>query len=149
MTNLDSLQASNPQLSQATAGSRSPRAQAPAPQPVAAPQSSDAQVLTPSGKVLPQEAKPAPQSALQRTEQIEAVVEKLSDFAQSLSRALTFSVDDITGQTVIVVTDDETDEVVRQIPSEELLELARKLQELEDSQQKLDNSAGNLLKVRV
>lgn len=107
------------------------------------------QLLTPSGNALPPQAKPAEQSAIQRAEDIEAAVEKLTEFAQSLQRALSFSVDDITGQTILVVTDSESDEVVRQVPSEELVQLARKLQELDATREKLSESTGNLLEVKV
>ena len=147
MTNLDGLQTSNSPLPLPAAGVRS-RNTASSGQANGLPENST-RLVTPSGNTLPPQAKPAPQSALQRTDQIEAAVEKLADFAQSLSRGLTFSVDDITGQTVIVVTDSESDEVVRQIPSEELLDLARKLQELQESQEKLESTTGNLLEVRV
>ena len=79
-------------------------------------------------------------------QQIETVVSKLSDFVQSVQRDLLFTVDDNTGDTVIIVKDSRTDEVVRQIPSEDLLQLA---QNLRDLQEKLESSKGNLLEVRV
>ena len=80
------------------------------------------------------------------TQQVEQVVAKLSDFVQSVQRDLSFTVDDNTGSTVIIVRDSQTDQVVRQIPSEELLQLAQNLNEL---QEKLNESKGNLLEVRV
>lgn len=86
-------------------------------------------------------AKPQPSP-----EQIESVVAKLSDFVQAIQRDLSFSVDDESGETVIIVKDSQTDEVVRQIPSEDLLQLA---QNLRDLQEKLEGSKGNLLEVRV
>jgi len=102
-----------------------------------------------SGNTLPQStgvesnsgasSKPTPQ-------QIESVVAKLSDFVQAVQRDLSFTVDDNTGETVIVVKDTQTDEVVRQIPSEDFLLLAQKLRDL---QEKLESSKGNLLEVRV
>jgi len=143
MNNLGSLQAPNGQLPSQAAGSRASNRPSP--------EANSANILTPSGNVLPSQAKPAPQSALQRQQpvDIEAVASKLSEFANSLQRALSFSVDDDTGQTVIVVTDSESDEIVRQIPSEELLELARKLQDLQEQQEKLHEATGNLLEVRV
>jgi flagellar protein FlaG len=148
MTNLDSLQSASNQLPSQAAGSRAPNR-------VSVEANSTANLVTPSGNVLPPQAKPAPQSAIQRQQpaeqpvDIEAVATKLSEFASSLQRALTFSVDDDTGQTVIVVTDSESDQIVRQIPSEELLELARKLQDLQEQQEQLHEATGNLLEVRV
>lgn len=102
-----------------------------------------------SGNPLPQpggvEANPAATSQ-PSAEQIESVVAKLSDFVQAIQRDLSFIVDDNSGETVIIVKDTQTDEVVRQIPSEDLLQLA---QNLRDLQEKLEGSKGNLLEVRV
>ncbi|MEO0435480.1 MAG: flagellar protein FlaG [Pseudomonadota bacterium] len=49
----------------------------------------------------------------------------INEYIQSVSRSLQISVDDDLGQTVITVLDSETDEIVRQIPAEEILEIAR------------------------
>jgi flagellar protein FlaG len=56
---------------------------------------------------------------------------------QNLQRELQFSVDDQTGRTVIKVLDSETDTVIRQIPPEEILDLARKLKDQDDDKGKL------------
>lgn len=45
------------------------------------------------------------------------------------SRAVTFQVDSKSGETYITVLDPETGEVIREIPPEELRELAEKLQQ--------------------
>lgn len=97
----------------------------------------------PSTPAVEVQAQPAVELS---AEQIEKVVAKLSDFAQSIQRDLAFSTDETTGSTVIVVKDRVTDEVIRQIPSEFLLELAQNLNAL---QEKLESSKGNLLEVRV
>jgi flagellar protein FlaG len=60
---------------------------------------------------------------------LEAVVSKLNDLVHELHRELQFSVDDKSGETVIKVIDSETDEVVRQIPSEEVVRLRERLRE--------------------
>ncbi len=78
--------------------------------------------------------------------QIDAAVSRLSDFVQSVQRDLSFNVDDATGKTVVIVRDSKTDEVVRQIPSEEVIQLAQNLRAL---QEQLESSKGNLLEVRV
>ena len=98
--------------------------------------------LPPTSSVEAQPQAAAPLSA----EQVEKVVAKLSDFAQSIQRDLAFSTDETTGSTVIVVKDRNTDEIIRQIPSEFLLELAQNLNAL---QEKLESTKGNLLEVRV
>lgn len=51
-------------------------------------------------------------------------VEKLQTYTDRLDRNLEFSVDDSSGRTVVTVRDGSTEEVIRQIPSEEALRLA-------------------------
>lgn len=51
-------------------------------------------------------------------------VEKLQTYTDRLDRNLEFSVDDSSGRTVVTVRDGGTEEVIRQIPSEEALRLA-------------------------
>lgn len=58
----------------------------------------------------------------QRTDDLRDKVAQLNDYMQNMNRNLQFSVDDSSGDTVIKVIDSETEEVVRQIPSEEILE---------------------------
>lgn len=65
----------------------------------------------------------------QESEPLEEVVSDLNNLVRELHRELQFSVDKESGDTVIKVIDKETDEVVRQIPSEEIMELRRRLQE--------------------
>ena len=95
-----------------------------------------------------QELQPAEQTATlseanatnTRSEQkLDQTVEELSSLVQSLQRELNFSVDDKSGRTVIKVIDSETDEVIRQIPSEEVIELA----------QMIDQHAGLLMDAKV
>jgi len=57
------------------------------------------------------------------------VVSELNNLVRELHRELQFSVDDESGETVIKVVDRETDEVVRQIPSEDVVRLRQRLQE--------------------
>ncbi|WP_435274296.1 flagellar protein FlaG [Psychrobium sp. nBUS_13] len=60
-------------------------------------------------------------------EQLEVLAEKLQEFVGSLNKGLQFSVDEDSGRDVIKVIDRETEEIVRQYPSEEVLELVAKL----------------------
>jgi len=59
--------------------------------------------------------------------QVEDAVVTLQAFAQSVSRDLNFTVDDGSGQVVVKVTDAISGDVIRQIPSEEALQLAENL----------------------
>jgi len=67
------------------------------------------------------------------TQNVENAVSKLNEYVQSTSRTLNFQVDDESGKTVIKVYDRESDQLIRQIPNELVLELARRLNEEEPS----------------
>lgn len=58
-------------------------------------------------------------------EQVRAVAERLDAFLRSMGHQLRFHVDDASGRIVVSVVDAETGERIRQIPSEELMRLAR------------------------
>ncbi|OOC09935.1 flagellar protein FlaG [Thioalkalivibrio halophilus] len=56
--------------------------------------------------------------------ELEPVVESINAYLQNSQRTLEFSVDDSTGRTVITVMDGESEEIIRQIPPEQMLALA-------------------------
>lgn len=58
---------------------------------------------------------------------LQTALSKMTEHVQNLQRALQFSVDEASGETVVTVVDAETKEVIRQIPSEELLAIANRL----------------------
>lgn len=62
-------------------------------------------------------------------ESLNEVVSGLNEMVQNLHRNLHFSVDDHSGDTVIKVIDSQTDEVVRQIPSEEIMKLRQRMKD--------------------
>ena len=64
-------------------------------------------------------------------EQVEFAVSKLSEFVQISNRQLNFSVDEGSNKLVVKVTDVESGKLIRQIPSEEVLKLSERLQELQ------------------
>jgi len=75
-----------------------------------------------------------PGSALERTQAgpdlkptAQALAEHFNQLAQQSARALHFSVDQDSEQIVIKVMDSATGQIIRQIPSEEMLRLAREL----------------------
>lgn len=57
-------------------------------------------------------------------------VSNLNDFVQNISRDLQFSVHKESGRTVVTVIDSETEEVIRKIPSDEVLKIAESLENL-------------------
>ena len=59
--------------------------------------------------------------------QVEKAVEQLNEYVQSLQRDLRFSLDEELGRAVVRVIDRSTQEVIRQIPNETALQLARNL----------------------
>ena len=61
-------------------------------------------------------------------EKLQAAVEKMNELMQSGNRSLRFSVDDTADRVVIKVMDLETEEVVRQIPTEETLKFSEFLE---------------------
>ena len=59
---------------------------------------------------------------------VKEAVHKMQDYMQVIDRDLHFSVDEDSGITVVKVIDPETKEVVRQIPSEDVLRVVRSLE---------------------
>lgn len=59
---------------------------------------------------------------------LDEAVSNIESFVQSIQRDLHFSLDSDSGRTVVLVTDSEG-ETIRQIPSEDLLRLAERLEE--------------------
>ena len=75
------------------------------------------------------EAEQQPKEAVDKA-QVEVAAVALKEFAQSVRRDLDFSVDDGSGQVVVKVTDSNSGDVIRQIPSEEALQLAENLSDV-------------------
>ena len=65
-------------------------------------------------------------SALQ---ELSAAVDEMNERARSLQRSLQFSIERELGLTVVRVVNPATDEVIRQIPSEEFVEKAKAMAE--------------------
>jgi flagellar protein FlaG len=61
---------------------------------------------------------------------VENAVEQMKDFSQVMSRQLQFDVDEDSGKTVVRVLDKDSGDIIRQIPSDEVLALARHMKEL-------------------
>ncbi len=62
-------------------------------------------------------------------ESVKEAVTRLNDYVQSVQRDLQFQLDDSSGKTIVTVLDSQTNEVVRQIPDDVALRLARELQQ--------------------
>ena len=79
-------------------------------------------------------------------EQLEEAVASVNEFVQSFSRSLQFNIDDNSGDTVVRVVDQETNDVVRQIPSEEILAISQRIQDLNEQ---LSDTTGVILSTQV
>ena len=89
-----------------------------------------AQTANVETKELKQPLAESPESE-QGVESVEQAITQLNDYVQTVQRNLQFTLDDDSGKTIITVTDKETSEVVRQIPDDVALKLARDLQQNE------------------
>ena len=74
-----------------------------------------------------QETSTTTQSVQGNREQLKEAVKATNDFVSLVNNAVEFSLDDDTGMTVVKVIDKGTKEVIRQIPSEEMLAIAKAL----------------------
>jgi len=63
-------------------------------------------------------------------EVVAKAAQQLQEFVQKMGRNLSFSVDETTGYNVVRVVNPDTGELVRQLPSEELLKIARDFERL-------------------
>ena len=64
-------------------------------------------------------------------EQVKEAVQKIQGVVDNLAHNLRISVDQDTGKTVVKVMDIRTDEVIRQIPTEEAISIARTLDKVQ------------------
>jgi len=59
---------------------------------------------------------------------MESVTRQIDSFLRSMNRSLQFRVDNASGRMVVSVTDAETGEVIRQVPGEEALRMAERIE---------------------
>ncbi len=103
----------------------------------------DFAVSQPQSKPVPEKAPvPQPDAALSPEKEevktqkrmdpdiIEKITSELNNEFRIFNASVSFSVDDNTGTTVIKIMDRDTEKVIREIPPNELLEIAAKLTEV-------------------
>ena len=78
-------------------------------------------------------------------EVLENVASNLQEFVNLIDKELKFTVDTDTGRQVVTVKDGTNGEIIRQIPSEEVLKLAQNLAKITD----VFHVSGNLLETKV
>ena len=83
-------------------------------------------------KVAATEIKPSGvhEAAQPTREVVEQAARDIQSFVQKMGRNLNFSIDESTGYHVVRVINPDTGELVRQLPSEELLKIARDFERL-------------------
>lgn len=84
-----------------------------------------------SSPVVAPKTEPAVNAGPESRQQLEQAVEAVKKFVTPISSNLDFSIDEETGIRVVKVIDSSTQEVIRQIPSEEILQIARALDRLQ------------------
>jgi flagellar protein FlaG len=89
------------------------------------------QDLAAAGHVLPAMQQSDKQTEERRRELANAI-RNVSGYVQNITRELNFSVDESLGRTVVTVIDENTGELIRQIPSEDMLTLAKTLNEIKE-----------------
>lgn len=82
-----------------------------------------------AGKILPvaQPEQPKVEQKAKPAVDLQEVLADMNDYIQSVQRDLHFAVDEDLDTTVIKVVDRDTGELIRQIPEEVFLDLARKM----------------------
>jgi len=83
-------------------------------------------------KLPPIEAKAAPKVAEFEPKDIDKAVEDLQNYVEALGRDLSFRRDESINKSIITVRDANTNQLVRQIPAEEVVEVARQIKESMD-----------------
>ena len=87
--------------------------------------------LADNGKSMPAAQQVAALSEARRRE-LSNAVKNIAGFIQNITRELNFSVDEELGKTVVTVVDESSGNVIRQIPSEDMIELAKNISELKE-----------------
>ena len=93
----------------------------------------------PTGNVINEETKAENQA------KVNQAVSDLNDFVQNVQRSVHFSMDEDNGETIVRVIDKDTNELIRQIPTEEMLNIAKSLEE----QMASNKGEGLILKVQA
>ena len=64
-------------------------------------------------------------------EKVQQAVDQIQNFTDNVAKNLKFSIDEDTGKTVVKLLDTQTQEVIRQFPTEEAISIARTLDKVQ------------------
>jgi flagellar protein FlaG len=70
-------------------------------------------------------------ASIPKAEQVKTAVEHINKFVQTMSSDLKFTVDEETGIQVVKVVNTKTKDVIRQMPTEEILAISQALDQLQ------------------
>jgi len=101
------------------------------------PRNQAAAPAAPAGKATPPSGETLP-VAMPAVIDVEKAAERVNEIMSGRQRSLRFRVDEGSGRTIITVINEKTGEMIRQIPSEELLAIAQHLER-----------TGSLIDVRI
>lgn len=74
-------------------------------------------------------ARQAPAAPPVEVRKIESVTRQIDSFLRSINKSLQFRVDQATGEMIVTIRDDETGEVIRQVPGEDALRIAQRIED--------------------
>jgi flagellar protein FlaG len=60
---------------------------------------------------------------------IESVTRQIDSFLRSINKSVQFRVDQATGEMIVTIRDDETGEVIRQVPGEDAVRIAQRIED--------------------
>jgi flagellar protein FlaG len=104
------------------------------------------------GRDLPVEGNREPQvvPSVPTSADLQSAVREINDFVQTVQRDLAFNLDETSGHTVIKVIDRDSQELIRQIPTEEMLAIASHLRVIrENSIDQVETPTGLLFSERT
>jgi flagellar protein FlaG len=98
----------------------------------AAPVQREALPALPSATAASQsQAAKAEQQPKPQPEEVKEAVKDIQDFVNTVTTDLRFTVDKETGRTIVSVVDSKTHQVVRQIPTEDIMKIARNIDRMQ------------------
>lgn len=93
-----------------------------------------------------EERKAAEQASVEKEQELDEAIEVISEFLNLSSKSVNFQLHDESEKTIIKVYDNDTKELIRQFPSDEVLEIAKRITELKED---IGRKTGILLDEKV
>ena len=90
------------------------------------------QEIAASGKNVPV-TKSVAVNSQERKKEIDRAVKNVFGYVQNVTRELNFTVDEELDKFIVTVLDQDTGEIIRQIPTEEMLELSKTLADVQEN----------------